>query len=223
MRIEDWPQGFEPVDNSWVELVGEERFAPYLEASHQDHGMAAQLYVWNIRAAGSLLELIGILEIFLRNSMVTALRTIGDESEPHWFMRHWEIFSPQAKQTIETGQIRAHGEDGRFLDSRLIAELPFGFWVNLLARRYEMPLWRRGLHEAFANVQSGRRSDVYVQLEYLRILRNRVAHHEPIHRRDLLNEQQRILLVLRWISPEASRWAASVSRVEIVASDKPVA
>ena len=75
---------------------------------------------------------------------------------------------------------------------KVIAELMFGFWLNLTDRRVEHTLWVPFLHKAFLPRTPPRRAAFNNLLEKLRQLRNRVAHHEPIFHMDLV-EAHRIL------------------------------
>jgi hypothetical protein len=51
----------------------------------------------------------------------------------------------------------------------------------LLASSYNRTLWRPCLKYAFINA---RRQRLHDELNHLRELRNRIAHHEPIHGRN---------------------------------------
>jgi hypothetical protein len=62
---------------------------------------------------------------------------------------------------------------------RMVAELTFGFWVGLTGPKYSVDLWERHLYKAFPNAKLGRKQ-LNKRLESIRLLRNRVAHHEPI-------------------------------------------
>ncbi len=98
--------------------------------------------------------------------------------------------------------------------SGLVAEMSFGFWVALFAKRFDHQLWRVALHRAFEPTPP--RSELHRQLEQLRALRNRVAHHEPILKRDLNGDYESLLEVLAMLSPEVSNWVRHHSRVQEV-------
>jgi len=107
----------------------------------------------------------------------------------------------------------------------LVAVLSFGFWVTLLGRggrpaggaspkcNYEMTLWRPCLYRAFPNARLSRHQ-AHTPLDYLRTLRNRVAHHEPIFARHLQADYQSILTVTGWICTSTRDWIAHHSRVD---------
>jgi hypothetical protein len=50
----------------------------------------------------------------------------------------------------------------------------------------------------------------------LRILRNRIAHHSPIYRRDLSADHARILRLLGYVSWDYAGWVLAHDRVPLV-------
>ena len=66
-------------------------------------------------------------------------------------------------------------------EGRIIAELNFGFWVNLFDRPYTQVHLRTGKKQ-FPNATSPQRSiaKLRTDLNQIRLLRNRIFHYEPI-------------------------------------------
>lgn len=61
--------------------------------------------------------------------------------------------------------------------------------------------WYAPLHSAFPHVESSR-AYIHDRVNAIRLLGNRVFHHEAIyHRGDLLQEHAHIHEAIRWISP----------------------
>ena len=95
----------------------------------------------------------------------------------------------------------------------MVSELSFGFWVAILAPRYETRLWRPALRKAFPNRPRGiERRDIHKSINALRRLRNRVAHHEPILHRDLGRDHDQIIQLLHWTCITTAAWIAGQSR-----------
>jgi hypothetical protein len=94
-----------------------------------------------------------------------------------------------------------------------------GFWRYLLASRYERTLWRTSLYRAFPG--QGRRRAIYTKLAALHLLRNRVAHHEPVHNRPLERLHADVLLLAGWICPTTRTWMAKHSTVQPVLGTRP--
>ena len=59
-------------------------------------------------------------------------------------------------------------------------------------------------------------------MQRLNFLRNRIAHHEPIHQRDLAHDHAEVLEPIGWICPECRAWAEAVSRTPGVIGTRPV-
>lgn len=103
----------------------------------------------------------------------------------------------------------------------MVAELNFGFWKFLLAKRYEATLWTGHLRHAFPNLRPQRRATVYRALDELHTVRNRIAHHEPIHSRDLIADTRTIHRLLDWIDHDVHAWAVALSRLRPIIAARP--
>ncbi len=49
-------------------------------------------------------------------------------------------------------------------------------------------------------------------MEGLHLLRNRIAHHEPIFRRNLARDHAQLLELIGWMCADSQTWAAATSR-----------
>lgn len=81
----------------------------------------------------------------------------------------------------------------------IIAQLSFGFWVNLFNYPYDT-LWRHCLRKTFA-ADKLERKQISGMLHPLLKLRNRIAHYEPILGYDLAKMQQDMVDIVCWIDP----------------------
>lgn len=81
-----------------------------------------------------------------------------------------------------------------------------------------MPLWRAlpGLYGALR-----KREEAHREIREINLLRNRIAHHEPIHTRDYIADHDRIIKVIGWISADTRMWVEDASRVLATTMDKP--
>jgi hypothetical protein len=82
--------------------------------------------------------------------------------------------------------------------SQVIPELKFAFWQDLMTQRHDRRLWASGLHQVFPNLNTGLpvarlREGIYLDIKALRTLRNRIAHHEPVLKRDLADDYRRMV------------------------------
>jgi hypothetical protein len=85
-------------------------------------------------------------------------------------------------------------------------------------------LWIPALSKAFPSGCRDireRRARVERQLSGLVTVRNRAAHHEPIHRRDLLGDLRAAVELATWVDIDAGAWVAARSPLERVVQCKP--
>jgi len=106
----------------------------------------------------------------------------------------------------------------------VVAALSFGFWVSLLSGghgwNYEMTLWRPGLRKAFPEYR-GTRARLHNKLNTVRLFRNRIAHHEPVHHRHLAADYESVLTIAGWLSPAYARWIRRQDQIVEVIARRP--
>ena len=204
-----------------IEALSLERFEPYLRASARNPEAAVRLYVWNLSVSAALYEALAIVEVVLRNALSAQLADRYSGLEGEWFDDPDGLLCGLAHADIATARRRARKRDNVETPGRVISELSFGFWKYLLAKRYEATLWTRSLRFAFPNLQPQTRAVAYHALDELHTLRNRIAHHEPVHGRDLMADILTIYRVLNWIDTEVRAWAVSLSRLQPIVSSRP--
>lgn len=198
-----------------------ERLTPYLGAMKGDLAEAVRLYEWNIAVSGAFYETLSILEVVLRNALSEKLAAHHGTLTGSWYDDPLGILSAQAADDIAAARHRVAKLRRGESPGRVIAELNFGFWKFLLARRYEATLWTGYLRHAFPNLRPQNRATVYSALDTLHTIRNRIAHHEPIYTRDLSADMLTIYRVLDWINPDVRAWAVSRSRLQSLITSRP--
>ena len=212
--------------------LGPDRLASYLDDSDNDLERALDLYAWNAQIAAAFLEDLGRLEVVLRNRFDEALtelvKSAGHSS--HWF-DHSELFSGRgSKHTLKaiTKAKRRSTKGGKqpISQSNVIVELGFGFWRFLCTAHYHTSMWVPALAALFPNhLEPGNaaqiRADVESAMERLLFLRNRVAHHEPLHRRDLVNDAAVLLELVQWMCADTHAWMTGLSRIPAVLASRP--
>jgi len=199
-------------------LLSTDRFGTYLAASDGDPARAVRLYSWNIEVSGALWGPFHILEITLRNAVHD--RLVDRAGQQDWW--HSDRIPlrgdhPQRLREALAVARRSHGAGAT--TGHVVAELSFGFWIGLLANRYHQSLWTPTLCQAFPGFD-GRRKHLHADLERLRKLRNRAAHHEPIFARDLAADHELVLEIIGYLEPQARTWTATHSRVPRLIADR---
>lgn len=208
------------------------RLGSYLQATGGDIEAAIGLYDWNISVAGALYEDLGRLEVVFRNAVDDALVKYG--SARGWadvWYRQMQFFQGQhgrrAREDIDAAQRRATRRGRRpEVHGRVIAELSFGFWRYLCELPYLTSLWVPAIAAAFPMHPAAPdpqlvRSDVADRMQRLHFLRNRIAHHEPIHRRDLSRDHERLLQLVGWMCSDSHAWIAATSRTPAMIIARP--
>ena len=193
-------------------VLSTERFSSYLLAARGDASQAIQLHAWNTMVSGAFYGPLQMVEIALRNavhdyvSAVHGRQWLGDR----------QVLQGNELRRVDEARAQVRGKRKNPTADRVVAELSFGFWLSLSARRYD-GLWNAVLNRAF--VPTPPRRDLYARLAQLRDLRNRIAHHEPIHHLTLGDHYEAALWVLERISPVAAVWVSRHSRVPTILGD----
>ncbi|MCY4194177.1 MAG: Abi family protein [bacterium] len=198
------------------ENISPNRFNTYLKQSSGAHELAIQLYTWNIALGGALHGPIQALEVTLRNAIHNALASRHGE---FWF-HNPNLLKGNQRNNVHRVKNKLKTQNKQDTSGQLVAELSFGFWVALFAKRYDDLLWRTDLHHIFPSQVN--RQELYEQLDRLRTLRNRITHHEPILQRDLQTDYEKLLWILEMLSPEVASWTSHHSRVLEVIDTDPV-
>lgn len=171
-----------------VATLTQPRLSKYLKATCNNSHQAIRLYVLNTKVSAAFLADLHYVEIALRNKFDVELAAgFGQE----WFKEpaFLAVLDGRSRAILKKAQKDAakHWSNGRPLPpGKVIAELSFGFWHNLTDSGLEHPLWVPYLHKAFRPRKAPKRSSFNLQLEKLRQLRNRIAHHEPVFHMDLM-------------------------------------
>ena len=188
-------------------LLSPERLGPYLALASDDLRGAVSLYERNTSLSETLYGLLQGLEVPLRNAMHQALaKGLGRED---WYDAvPWR---PAQLEQLDNARAGLLTKAKPVAPGRMVAELTFGFWVGLTGPKYSVDLWERHVFKAFPNARLGRKQ-LNKRLEGIRLLRNRVAHHEPILSRDLPRDVDRILETIGWISLDTERWVRQTNR-----------
>jgi hypothetical protein len=105
----------------------------------------------------------------------------------------------------------------------LIAALTFDFWSNLFRREYSAVWMRPGLLTAtFPNLAaSDGRHEIQQLVAKINYLRNRIAHHEPIHGLNLREQYDAILALIGHLCPKTRDWVRSHSTCMTVLRTPP--
>lgn len=223
----DDPTAIQPVPRDYLalsELLTAERLGSYLRWSRGDVETAFALYEWNMTASAAVMHTTGMVEVVVRNAMDRALQGLSDRRGwSSWFDA--APLDKRGRADVQKARERATRFGARpEVHGKVVAELTLGFWRYLSASRYLTALWTPALHAAFPTgpddkLQQQRLVDSH--LKNLLLVRNRAAHHEPIHRRDLARDFAAAVDVTTWVDHAAGEWVANLSTITAVMVNKP--
>lgn len=202
-----------------MDAFSRERIEPYKAASGDDPVQAMCLYAWNIEVSAAFHGPLSCLEVLLRNSLHRELSAHCGSAD--WWRSPQIRLHPKHRERLDAAADELHSRSKPVTPGRMVAELPFGFWVSLLGKGidYETRLWRPALRWAFPGYR-GRRRSLHADLNFVRVFRNRIAHLEPIHHRHLAADHATILRLVAYISAEAEDWVRRFDRVPDVLARK---
>ncbi len=183
--------------------------------------VALARYLLNLALCESLYSPLQLCEVALRNSLHRHL-TVKIARE--------DWYDAAAFPLTDWGQNEVAKAKGKIAEAkhdvipgRVVAELQFGFWTSLFEAHYErrggyLPVGIRYLFPCLPKSQHSRKG-LKRTLEEIRLLRNRVFHHERIvHWTDLDARHRAILDVIGWISPELLQMAMALDRFSAIRS-----
>ncbi|MEY3494629.1 MAG: hypothetical protein RL413_2047, partial [Actinomycetota bacterium] len=199
------------------------RLATYIDAEAGDLDRAIRLYEWNAAVSAALFEVIGHVEVVLRNSihqqMVNWCAANGHDE--NWFLNGHGYLDDRLFSQVD--RVRLHFSDSKTEPTagQYITELGFGFWRYLLSGKYRSSLWAFAIRHGFPRAEPASFEKLFNRVRRLHLIRNRVAHHEPIFSRRIDLVLLDAYLVVRAIDPEIERWVRERSRVEELLIAKP--
>lgn len=200
-----------------------ERMSTFAQAGRNSE----QLYVWNARVSKAYLVDIQHVEVAMRNAFDRALtKAYG----ANWFdyanhPQNFPInFQSPAKKSISKAIGRSGWNTGR-APGKVIAELPLDFWYFLLSASYSSSVWPKVQRELSTRMG---REEFRSAVEVFYKFRNRAAHHEPLVRRSIEEEDEyldsvseSIYSVANWIDPECAKWIEKYSTVKGLRNTRP--
>jgi hypothetical protein len=192
-----------------IDSLSKDRFQTYLAATNFDAAHAAALYIWNARVGAAFhLPLQGV-EVSLRNDLNRRLIKLHGE---HWwrqpdFRRNAHRRTMMQISAATQGLRKRHRPE---TNPNMVSAMSFGFWTTLLRSPHPS---LNAAHQSIVALDS--------QAAHVAALRNRIAHHEPIFRRDLLADYGIAMRLLHAICPATHDWIRPHCRVPSLVRQKP--
>ena len=164
------------------------------------------MYEYNVQLSEVLYGLLHGLEVTARNAEHHALTASYGTAA-------WYDVAPLSaywKDQLNNAEDRP-GVAGK--PGKIVAELTFGFWVDLVQHANHMTLWvGRKLHPAFPNAHRHPKL-IHGRLKAIQLLRNRISHHErvltaanAIYNGDGLIALPQLLECVEWVCMDTAQW-----------------
>lgn len=199
------------------------RFATYLAEKNGDKEAALELYLWNLRLSSAFFVPLQICEVSVRNSIVAAIEKSYGANWP--WERGFEI-SLRNPPTGYSPRRDLLGLRSLPTSGKIVAELKFIFWEKMFTHGHDGAIWNAHFRTVFPHTDPAKsvqilRKEGNDTLFAIRDLRNRIAHHEPIFRRPIQQEYDRIRSVILWTDPVAADWVDKVQTVSDLIAQRP--
>lgn len=192
------------------------RLATY-EKYTQNTEQALSLYQWNLQISSALFECLAVCEVVIRNAVANAIQA---EHGADWAFNVRFVRSMQQNRRNELLNARQETTE------QAICELPFVFWRGFFTVRFDDEIWKKHWAVALPNAKhadlQAMRTEVFENLEKIRKLRNRIAHHEPIFNRNPQGDYKRIIKIISYCSQDTADWVKSCQRIDELLKIKPI-
>lgn len=203
------------------------RIKTYENAFPQDQNQlekAIELYAWNASVSAEFLGPLHICEVVIRNAVAEAIEMVYGDRWP--WSTGFEQSLPSPRFGYNPSQDLFNAKRGQHSTGKVIPELKFVFWQKLFTRRFDQRIWHRHLRTVLPNLPSNKtdtecRELIYDELEKVRYLRNRIAHHEPVFSRNLSDDIARVTSLVRYRSTSTADWMTKHFDVVDVIAQKP--
>lgn len=185
---------------------------------------ALNLYAWNAQVSAALLAPMHVCEVVIRNAVSDALTQVYGAQWP--WSSTFEQSLPNPSQGFNPRVELARARIRQPSTGKVIAELKFVFWEKMFTGRFDSRIWNTHLLAVFPHMDASKsvqelRTMIYKDLEQLRGLRNRIAHHEPIFKRSLGGDFTKMQELIAFRCPTTAAWMANNQQAVTLIAAKP--
>jgi len=190
-----------------------------------DDPRAIALYAWTAQVSAALFAPLHICEVVIRNAVSDALESVHG---PRWPWQTGFILSlPSVQHGYSPRDDLRRVAAAQPTTGKVIPELKFVFWEQMFTLRHDLRLWNTHLKRVFPNHDpaksiSALRRGIYEDLEAIRKLRNRIAHHEPVFTISLSSELGRMIRLVNLRSSLVASWMVSNQSASLLVSQPPL-
>ena len=218
---------------SFEHTFSADRMRKYVMACGGDTRRAMTLYRYNVKLSQEMFALVGYYEVALRNAIDRQLKVrFGNDWLRDFILPGGIFFNDRRVEKTSKIIVKAYNEwirKGIYSHSKLLAAMEFGVWKYMFSNvQYAMTgflLLNIFPHKPVSTRQQ--RYDntyIFVELNYINNLRNRIAHHEPIcfgqpvtiDTSYVLNRYARIMTLFNWMDIDGQTLMFGLDHVDAV-------
>lgn len=186
---------------------------------------ALALYAWNAQVSAAMMAPLHVCEVVVRNAVSDALTAVYGPDWPWSQVFTRSLPHPTQGYSARGDLIKIRAAQPT--TGKVIPELKFVFWQTMFTSRFDVRVWQPCLRSVMPHVDTAKtvaqlRGQIYSELDQLRKLRNRIAHHEPIFRRNLAEDFQKIGELIALRCPVTSFWMVNNQQVTSLIPQKPL-
>lgn len=207
----------------YVRRLSQERLTSYMAACGGDLTEAVRLYEWNCAMSGALFEILADVEVVLRNAIHNELMVWHGSQPGFWYDDPLNLMPVKQVQQVARARVQLSRKGKTESPGQVVSELSFGFWRLLLIRRYKSTLWLWAMHKGFPNLPP-HDADInrfFARVKRLHAVRNRIAHHEQIHTRNLSADLMDCRLTVQAVCSDTEAWVMGRERVSALLAARP--
>ena len=197
--------------------ISSSRISTYKSNGHTEIETIAD-YVLNAKISQNFYFLLQNLEVSLRNAIYESFKKNYPNSDFFYLFENNSFNRYKSKKEKHSREcwkmlcgVKYKLKHMQTLsDGKIIAELNFGFWTELLISRDNKytDMWRRIFLDVFPNykIKSSIDKDkisIALKIDDIRNFRNRIFHYEPIYNQsDLIKKHVDIFDILTWLNED---------------------
>ena len=181
-----------------------------------------ELYPWNMQVSGAFMLPLHTCEIITRNAVAEALSLRHGPSWP--WQESFRLSLPSSTGGFNARDELRRAASGCSSTASVVAGLRFAFWQQMFTQRFDQSLWAKTMRTVLPGSPDPAhrtRARAFTDLERVRQLRNRIAHHEPIFGRDLDEDLMTIARVVGLRCPHVGQWMRNHETVSEVLRRRP--
>ena len=205
--------------------LSEPRFGTYLTATANDETKAIELYGWNARVSAALMLPAHFAEVAARNAVADALESVYNDARWPWNSTFEASLPNPSGRAYNPRRDLIRTRNYQPTTGKVIAELKFAFWQKMFTARHDTRVWKPAIFTVFPNASGTTaeevRQRIYADLEEIRRMRNRIAHHESIFTRNHTDDVNRMLELIQMRSADTAAWVSAMQDASAVIAERP--